>query len=106
MYSMTPSSGKVAKILPLRIIDKPRPAAHGASRLAIYRWRLFELAGRCLNRMGIAGAVKDIQIDDAFTGQKITIQVGELFTRLTVDGRDYYFNRVSGKYDGTGMGCG
>lgn len=96
--------GKVFQ-LPAKAV-KGRPVSDGATKFDVLRGRAAELSGRILNRLRVPGAVRDAKIKDALTGQEISIHVGELFTRINVDGRDYYFNRVSGKFDGTGMGCG
>jgi hypothetical protein len=42
---------------------------------------------------------------DGVTGQKVAVSVGDLFVRLSIDGRDYYFDRLTGRFDGTGLGC-
>lgn len=81
------------------------PTSHGASKLDIIRGRFSEIAGRILNILHIPGAISDAIIKDDLTGQNIQIMVGVLFTRLTVNGCDYYFSRLAGKYDGAGMGC-
>ena len=60
---------------------------------------------RLLNSLGVPGAVKDITINDELTGQVIEVRVGVLFVCLSVNGRDYYFHRLTGKFDGTGYGC-
>jgi len=94
--------GKVVTFQKLGIL---RPAQNGASIIDIAIGRARELLGRILNRLRIPGAVKDIYINDALTGQEIKIHVGVLITRLSVNGRDYFFHRLSGKLVGTGMGC-
>jgi len=43
---------------------------------------------------------------DRVTGQEIKLTVGDLFVRLSIDGRDYYFDRFTGKFDGTGSVTG
>ena len=43
--------------------------------------------------------------DDIVTGGVIEVKVGSLFTRLSVNGRDYYFDRITGRFAGTGQGC-
>jgi hypothetical protein len=52
------------------------------------------------------GTVRNGVINDELTGAHIEIRAGACFTRITVNGRDYYFRRFSGQYDGSGMGCG
>ncbi|HEV3259945.1 MAG TPA: hypothetical protein VG013_23960 [Gemmataceae bacterium] len=63
------------------------------------------LLGRILKRLGIPGALQDTTINDPVTGQDIRVSVGTLFTKISVNGRDYYFHRLSGRYDGAGLGC-
>ena len=82
-----------------------RPTIEGATRREIYGVRLKLCFHRLLNRLGVPGAVKDITINDELTGQVIEVRVGVLFVCLSVNGRDYYFRRLTGKFDGTGYGC-
>lgn len=58
-----------------------------------------------MTAVGIPGAIKSMQITDVLTDQHIEVRVGHLFVRLSVNGRDYYFDRITGKFDGTGTGC-
>jgi hypothetical protein len=53
----------------------------------------------------VPGALSDARMTDALTSDEIEICVGPLFTRISVNGRDYYFRRLSGKLDGSGVGC-
>ena len=61
--------------------------------------------GRALARLGVPGAVAAVEIRDSASGNSVTINVGPLFTRVQVNGRDFYFDRFTGKLDGTGSGC-
>jgi hypothetical protein len=79
-----------------------RPAGGGASGWQIWKGRMRERVGRLLSSVGVPGAVKDATIKDAVTGQEISVVVGALYVRLSVDGRDYYFDRVTGRFDGAG----
>ena len=47
--------------------------------------------------------IQDIEIKDEATGQHIVVKTEKRFTKLSVDGRDYFFDRKSGKYTGSGM---
>ncbi len=85
--------------------ERGKPTVYGASRAAIISTRLKEVLCRLLNWLGAPGVIKPLQYDDPLTGMVIEIRVGVLFTRLTVDGRDFYFHRLSGRFDGTGQGC-
>jgi hypothetical protein len=71
----------------------------------IWKGRLKEWFGRLLNRTGVPGAVQEAEIEDEVSGQVVHIRVGPVFTRISINGRDYYFHRLSGKFDGTGSGC-
>jgi hypothetical protein len=79
-----------------------KPAAGGATRFQIWRGRLREWIGRTLNSAGVPGAIRNVNLKDELSGQNITITVDALYVRLTLNERDYYFNRVTGKFDGTG----
>jgi hypothetical protein len=81
-----------------------RQATATASLLDIVKSRLRYVIGSLLKRLHIPGAIKDIDLQDSITGQKVSVQVSSLFVRLSVNGRDYYFDRLSGKFDGTGHG--
>ena len=63
------------------------------------------LFGHLLNRLRIPGTIRDYKIADPGNNQIITISVGDSFTRISVNGSDYYFNRLTGKYEGKGTGC-
>lgn len=78
------------------------PVREGATWIDIARGRFKELIGRTANRIRIPGAVQSAEIHDNATGQHIEVVVGTLFTRLTVNGRDFYFNRFTGRFNGTG----
>ena len=81
------------------------PTVMGATRTQILVSRLREMVCRWMTRIGIPGFVGDIKVSDELTGQELEIKTGVLFTRITINGRDYYFDRITGKFDGTGMGC-
>ena len=80
----------------------PRPASAGASGIDVARGRLRQGVCWLLNRLGVPGAVQNVELTDNVTGQKVAVTVGEFYVRLTVDGRDYYFDRITGRFDGTG----
>jgi hypothetical protein len=101
----TDSRGQAVIRLKLPYRRGGRPSSMGASWWNIAFGRVELATGRLLNWLKIPGAVRDVEFKDALTGQQITVKVGSLFTCVTVGGRDYYFRRVSGKFDGTGMGC-
>jgi hypothetical protein len=55
--------------------------------------------------MGMPGAIRDFHMKDELSGQEIDIAVTLLFTRISINGRDYYFDRLTGRFGGTGCGC-
>jgi hypothetical protein len=79
-----------------------RAAVGNASKMQIWKGRMREWLGWMLNRANAPGAIRAASFKDSMTGQEVEISVGELFVRLTVNGRDYYFDRLTGKLDGTG----
>jgi hypothetical protein len=70
--------------------------------MQIVAGRLLEWFGGALNWLRMPGAIRPVEIDDELAGQHISVSVGEMFVCLSVNGRDYYFNRVTGRFDGTG----
>ncbi len=73
-----------------------------------YRYGVGPWIKRLLRRITDVGIVRPFTKDDLVTGQHIEIRVSAAYTIFAVDGRDYYFDRFTGKFDGTGMaiGCG
>lgn len=67
------------------------------------RDRATEWLFRALDRLGAPGAIRDLDFHDEVNGCTVAIRVGLYFTIITLDGRDYYFNRLSGRLDGTGQ---
>jgi hypothetical protein len=87
----------------MSILQMPRQAEAGATWRQKWASRLREASGWCLNKIGRPGYIRDVEIDDEATGQCIQVRTGRLFTVISVNGRDYYFDRTTGRYDGTGM---
>jgi hypothetical protein len=79
-----------------------RAASGGVSFWQLWKGRIREYAGRVLCGLGAPGVIASTEIKDALTGQEISVAVGALYVRLSVDGRDYYFDRITGRFDGTG----
>jgi hypothetical protein len=78
------------------------PARNGATVADIAKGRFRRWVGHLLNRAGVPGALAPIEIHDHATGQHVAVAVGARIVRLTVNGRDFYFDRLTGRYDGTG----
>ena len=81
------------------------PPVGGATKWQIWKGRVRASFGRLLCLIKFPGFVEDIDINDSVTGQQLTVSSSPYFTKISVNGRDYYFDRLTGKFDGTGMGC-
>jgi hypothetical protein len=92
-----PRNGPDVIPLPVR-----RSSSGRASRFDVARWRMREWLGRIANRLRLPGAIADTEFVDTVTGQVLSVRVGRLFVVMRVDGREYYFWRFSGRYDGAG----
>lgn len=88
----------------LKFRGPPRAATVG-DRSPSIRERWTERLGRILTRVCAPGFIAPVEIEDKTTGQHITVTVGPLFTCLSINGRDFFFRRLTGRYDGAGMGC-
>ena len=44
--------------------------------------------------------IRPFAYEDPQTGDKITIAVSDFYTKLSVNGRDYFFVRETGDFDG------
>ena len=93
------------------VIQFPRslrghPAETRASAFQIVAGRARQLLGRIATRCGVPGLVQNMEVTDQVTGHKVSISVGELYVRLSIDGRDYYFDRLTGRFDGSGTSVG
>jgi hypothetical protein len=77
----------------------------GVSTVQVARTRMQETLGRLMNRFGFPGIIRDCVIEDELTHQKIEVRRGVLFTKITVNGRDHFFDRITGKFGGSGSGC-
>ena len=98
-------SDKPAKI---GIFPGGGPSREIASRGEYMKVRLADairgLVGWIAQRAHLPGVVQPIELDDEASGNTLRITVSERFTRITVNGRDFYFRRISGRFDGTGSG--
>jgi len=79
--------------------------SNGATLWDVWRGRSRETIGRVLKWLGVPGFVQEVEFHDPLTRTELQVKVGVLFTCISVNGRDYYFNRLSGHFDGTGSGC-
>ena len=82
------------------------PTTSGASKTEIYLGRLKEFLCGLLYKYRVPAFISDCEINDQFTGQQIVIKNWKQSTKITINGRDYYFDRITGRFTGTGIGCG
>ena len=52
-------------------------------------------------RDGLA-IIEPLEYEDMLTEHKISVKVSPYYSKFSVDNREYYFERESGKFDGTG----
>lgn len=65
--------------------------------------RLRTSVGRLLQRLLVPGLVRPMEMFDPVTGIRLAIVTSPHFTKITVNGREYYFDRLTGRFDGTGQ---
>jgi len=75
----------------------------GANLLQIYIERLKQWFGYVLNFLHIPGFVKHIKVYDRLTNTNIEIRLDGFFTVVSINGKDFYFHRLSGEFDGSGI---
>ena len=74
-----------------------RLVACGAWRAGI-RWMLGDL----LNMLGLPGFIREYNYGSRIGNGNIKVRISPFYTIITVNGLDVYFNRWSGRIDGTG----
>ena len=57
---------------------------------------------RWLFRANVPGAIRDIELHESLTGRFFSVFVGEYYVCVRVDGDNYYFDRITGRFDGVG----
>jgi hypothetical protein len=62
--------------------------------------------GRILNAFGAPGFVRSGVYESSDLGARVRVICGELFTVVSVNGTDVYFDRLRGRIDGVGSGFG
>jgi hypothetical protein len=93
----SPAPGKLHLLRPLSLASAGKASWYEILRSRIRRW-----IGRTLTRVGAPGAIRNIEIFDELTHQRVEVSVSGSYTRIRVNGRDFYFDRITGRYDGAG----
>lgn len=87
-------------ILPLPV---GRDVTMDASWWTRMRGRVILFVGAILNRTNMTvGAIQPVTVEDAVTGWTFDVRVKGTAVVISIDGRDYTFNRLSGRFLGTG----
>ena len=79
-----------------------RASRNDASRWSRLRGRLKLWVGGLLRGRGGPGLVQPVMLDDAVTGWTFQVHVGGLSTTISVGDRDYTFDRLTGRFLGSG----
>src|SRR5262245_23599186 len=78
----------------VRVLKLPatrsEPVADGAGLVTIWKGRLLGWLCCLLNHLRVPGTVQETVIEDKLTGQTVRVSIGLFFTRISVNGRDYY----------------
>ncbi len=59
--------------------------------------------GKLANWFGFPGVVKDAEYTSTAFGATVCVKRGNLYTVISVNGVDVYFDRFSGEIDGVGL---
>jgi hypothetical protein len=65
---------------------------------------LAAVLGRFLNALGAPGFVRSGSYESRQTGARVQVYCGELFTVVSINGTEVYFDRLHGRIDGVGSG--
>jgi hypothetical protein len=66
------------------------------------RARIVAWLGRVLNTLGAPGFVRSGSFESRRSGARVRVFCGELYTVVSVNGTDVYFDRLGGRIDGVG----
>ncbi|OJW21238.1 MAG: hypothetical protein BGO49_24825 [Planctomycetales bacterium 71-10] len=81
------------------------PVRDGASWLSIRLLLLRARFGRTLNRLRIPCFIRTCEVK-TLNGGKLTVRANDLFLVISVEGCEYYFDRLTGKPAGMGVFLG
>jgi hypothetical protein len=62
--------------------------------------------GALLHRIGMPGWVKEGDYVSPSFGTTVSVRVSPLYTRVSIDGTEVFFDRVTGRIDGIGFSRG
>lgn len=70
--------------------------------LILIREIIYQIPKFIFSLLDIPGFVKPLEYPDRVTGDYIRIRISSRFTIISVNNRDYYFKRLTGRFGGTG----
>ncbi len=70
--------------------------------LSSIRTGSYGIIGRVLNFFRVPGHIQPIDFEDGVLGKRICVSNSGFYTKVSIGNRDLFFNRISGKFDGTG----
>jgi hypothetical protein len=65
--------------------------------------KLKQWLGALMNALGIPGLVRPIDYRSGRLGTRVRVIRGQLFTVVSIDGKEAYFRRLTGVIDGVGF---
>lgn len=92
----------MAKVIAIHAQKEGRPAEMGATWWTKAKTVAMIHLGRFLHRLGVPGCVRDVELDDLVTGDHVEIRNSPLSVTITLNNRDYCFDRFTGRFVGTG----
>lgn len=60
------------------------------------------MRGRLMQWLRVPGLIKPFEYVDPDTGEKVELRTSPRYAILTIGSKEFYFQRASGKFDGTG----
>lgn len=91
----------MSNVVQLHSIGKQSATLREGEKLPL-RYRARRVIAVLMHRFGCPGFVRPMEIHDPVTRDTFTVRQNATYTVITLNGRDYYFDRVSGEFDGTG----
>ena len=82
------------------ISSEPQDSSYGAKRYI--KDVVAQIPGQLCSLLHLPGFIQAMDYADMVTGDRIIIHIGRRYTVITINSRDYWFRRISGKFDGTG----
>lgn len=65
--------------------------------------KLKRWVGALMNALGLPGLVRPTEYRSATLGTQVRVVRGQLFTVVSIDGKEAYFRRLTGAIDGVGF---